>query len=171
MPPPACHCLRLLPCVALLTLTFCPSVRGEAPSFRNEVMAVLSKAGCNAGACHGNQNGKGGFKLSLRGENPDADFAALTRDMLGRRINPLRPSDSLILLKPTAAVPHEGGQRFRRDSAEYAILAQWLAAGMPADTPATPVLQRLEVTPAEQVVLDPTDRVQLQVREIGRAHV
>src|SRR5579884_932649 len=75
-------------------------------SFRNEVMAVLSRAGCNQGACHGNQNGKGGFKLSLRGEDPAWDFAALTRDGLGRRTDRLRPADSLILRKPTATIPH-----------------------------------------------------------------
>src|SRR5881275_1072297 len=70
-------------------------------SFRNDVMAVLSKAGCNAGACHGNANGKAGFKLSLRGESPDLDFFALTHDQLARRINVVEPEQSLLLLKPT----------------------------------------------------------------------
>src|SRR6516165_5105859 len=78
----------------------------QSISFRNDVMAVLSKAGCNQGVCHGNQNGKNGFKLSLRGENPSWDYSALTRDMLGRRVNKDRPADSLILLKPTATIPH-----------------------------------------------------------------
>ncbi|MFL5245024.1 MAG: hypothetical protein ACJ8FY_23225 [Gemmataceae bacterium] len=67
-------------------------------SFRNEVMAVLSKGGCNQGACHGNQNGKNGFKLSLRGEDPVWDEAAFTRDMLARRVNCLHPDESLLLL-------------------------------------------------------------------------
>src|SRR5882672_7253878 len=70
-------------------------------SFRNDVMAVLSKAGCNAGACHGNANGKAGFKLSLRGEDPELDFKALTRDLFGRRVDPEAPDQSLILLKST----------------------------------------------------------------------
>src|SRR5438034_2607513 len=113
-------------------------VQAESISFRNDVMAVLSKAGCNQGTCHGNQNGKNGFKLSLRGEDPDFDFAALTRDTLGRRVDRLRPAESLLLLKPTAAIPHEGGKRFGRDSQEYMILKQWIAAGLPADSPATP---------------------------------
>src|SRR5437773_9047636 len=78
-------------------------------SFRNDVMAVLSKAGCNAGACHGNKSGKGGFKLSLRGQDPDLDYLALTSDLSGRRINPIEPDKSLILLKPTTQVAHEGG--------------------------------------------------------------
>src|SRR4051812_44358997 len=81
-------------------------------SFRNDVMAVVSKAGCNAGACHGNKTGKGGFKLSLRGQDPDLDYAALTHDLFARRTNPLDPDRSLILLKPTAQLAHEGGQRF-----------------------------------------------------------
>src|SRR5713226_9554702 len=81
-------------------------------SFRNDVMAVLSKAGCNQGTCHGNQNGKNGFKLSLRGEDPAFDLAALTRDTFGRRTDALQPAESLLLLKPTGAIPHEGGKRF-----------------------------------------------------------
>src|SRR5437764_7229688 len=91
----------------------------ERVSFRNEVMAVLSRGGCNQGACHGNQNGKNGFKLSLRGEAPDFDFAILTRDHLGRRTDRLSPEASLLLLKATATVPHEGGQRFAVGSPEY----------------------------------------------------
>src|SRR5437868_2583645 len=66
------------------------SADATAPiSFRNDIMPVLSKAGCNAGACHGNQNGKAGFKLSLRGQDPAADYNSLTRDAFGRRTNPL----------------------------------------------------------------------------------
>src|SRR5947209_1892044 len=84
----------------------------EKVTLRNDVMAVLSKGGCNQGACHGNQNGKNGFKLSLRGEDPVWDEAALTRDMLARRVNRLHPEESLLLLKASAKVPHEGGQRF-----------------------------------------------------------
>jgi hypothetical protein len=127
-------------------------------------MAVLSKAGCNQGACHGNQNGKGGFKLSLRGQDPALDWTALTRDALGRRINPLRPAESLVLLKATGATNHEGGQRFSVDSPEYGILRRWIAAGGPPDSPAVPVLRRIEVTPAAQVLIEPADRVQLRVR-------
>src|SRR5438445_3839112 len=88
-------------------------------SFRNDVMAVLSKAGCSAGTCHGNKNGKGGFKLSLRGQDPDVDYLALTRDLFARRIDSMEPQQSLILLKPTAQVAHEGGLRFKKDSEEY----------------------------------------------------
>jgi hypothetical protein len=148
-----------------LSVLLLPSaVRAEPVSFRNDVMAVLSRAGCNQGACHGNQNGKNGFKLSLRGEDPDYDLAALTRDMLGRRTTPHRPEASLLLLKATAAVPHEGGKRFDRSALEYDILRRWIAAGLPTDQPGTPTLERLEVTPPSQVLTEPADRLRLSVR-------
>jgi Protein of unknown function (DUF1549)/Protein of unknown function (DUF1553) len=149
----------------ILAFVFCVQRALAGPvSFRNDVMAVLSKAGCNQGTCHGNQNGKNGFKLSLRGENPDFDFVSLSRDMLGRRVDRLRPAESLLLLKPTAAIPHEGGKRFALDSQEYAILKQWIAAGLPADSPATPRLVRIQALPAEQVLIQPADRAQLRVQ-------
>src|SRR5262245_66550827 len=84
----------------------------EVVSFERDVLPVITRAGCNAGACHGNLNGKGGLKLSLKAEDAAADFAALTRDMLARRTNPTRPDDSLMLKKATGQVPHEGGIRF-----------------------------------------------------------
>src|SRR5688572_32858751 len=99
----------------------------SAVSFRNDVMAVLSKAGCNAGTCHGNKNGKGGFKLSLRGQDPDVDYLSLTHDLMARRVNRLQPEESLILLKPTGRIAHEGGARFDRESLEYGILRDWIA--------------------------------------------
>jgi hypothetical protein len=141
-----------------------PPLPAAAVSFRNEVMAVLSRAGCNQGACHGNQNGKGGFKLSLRGEGPERDFVSLTRDGLGRRTDPIRPAESLVLRKATAVIPHEGGQRFGPDSPEYAIFYRWIAAGLPHDPPSAPVLRRVEVTPGESVLVEPADRVRLRVR-------
>jgi hypothetical protein len=139
-------------------------VRAEPVSFRSEVMAVLSKGGCNQGACHGNQNGKNGFKLSLRGEDPAWDLAALTRDTLGRRTNPFRPTDSLMLLKATATVPHEGGQRFKVDSPEYAILSRWIAEGLRPDHADAPVLKELRVSPLEQVLPESTDSVSIDVK-------
>jgi hypothetical protein len=133
-------------------------------SFRNEVMAVLSRAGCNMGACHGNLNGKGGFKLSLRGQDPDADLSTLTRDLLGRRIDRLRPADSLLLAKATTTLPHEGGQRFARDSREYRLLLRWIGAGAQPDPPGAAVPIALQVTPASAVLHDPVDRAALRVQ-------
>lgn len=135
-----------------------------AVSFRNDVMAVLSKAGCSAGTCHGNKNGKGGLKLSLRGQDPDIDYLTLTREMFARRVNPLEPEQSLMLLKPTAQVAHEGGSRFKEGSQEHEIIRRWIAQGMPNDLASAPKLQRIEVTPQEKVFVEPVDKVQLQVR-------
>src|SRR6185437_1087546 len=93
------------------------SIRADEPvSFRNDVMAILSKAGCNAGQCHGNARGKAGFKLSLRGESPDLDYFALTHDQFNRRMDLIEPAQSLMLLKPTMQLAHEGGLRFKTNS-------------------------------------------------------
>jgi len=139
------------------------AVAAEKVTFRNDVMAVLSKGGCNQGACHGNQNGKNGFKLSLRGEDPVWDEGALTRDMLGRRINPVHPKDSLLLLKATARIPHEGGKRFAVSSREFAILAQWISDGAKPDAADLPRLTKIEVTPGQLVLVAPESQATLHV--------
>ncbi len=108
-------------------------VAGEVPSFRNEVMAVLSRSGCSLGTCHGNQNGKGGLRLSLRGQDPDLDYLTLTRSLGARRVNVQQPEESLLLRKPLMQVPHEGGRRFGVESLEYRVLRDWIGAGMPRD--------------------------------------
>jgi uncharacterized protein DUF1553/uncharacterized protein DUF1549 len=163
----------LLSTVLLLTPSVAPaqlvisnrqSAMPAPVSFRNELMAVLSKAGCSAGTCHGNKNGKGGFKLSLRGQDPEIDYLTLTRDLFARRISPLEPEQSLILLKPTTQVAHEGGLRFKKDTLEYEILRRWIAEGMPNDLASAAKLQRLEVTPLQKVLIEPASEVQLQVR-------
>jgi hypothetical protein len=147
-----------------LALALGPSALAQSVSFRNEVMAVLSKAGCNQGACHGNQNGKNGFKLSLRGEDPCWDLQALTRDALGRRIDPDAPEESLILQKATGSIPHEGGRRFDRSSPEYLLLRRWIAAGAQDDPPNHPVLERIEVEPGVQLFIEPPHKLQLHVK-------
>ena len=134
----------------------------EAPSFRNDVMAVISKAGCNMGTCHGNANGKGGFRLSLRGEDPVGDYFVLTRGQFGRRIDAIDPAASLLLKKPTTQVAHQGGKRFDIDSLEYRILSQWIEAGAPRDDRQSPRLVSLDVTPTESVVIAPTTHVQVR---------
>ncbi|MFO0801724.1 MAG: DUF1549 and DUF1553 domain-containing protein [Gemmataceae bacterium] len=127
-------------------------------------MAVLSRAGCNSGACHGNLNGKGGFKLSLRGEDPAADFAVLTRDMHARRIDAQSPDASLLLLKGAGLVPHEGGVRFHKSSLEYRILRAWIAGGCRTDPPHAPRLVSISVDLANRIVFEPEDRFQVRVR-------
>lgn len=116
-------------------------------SFRNHVQSVLSKSGCNMGACHGAAAGKGGFKLSLRGYDPETDFRTLTRQARGRRIVPSDPGRSLILTKPSGAIPHKGGLRFDVDSLEYRVIAEWIAAGHPGPSDDDPRLTKLEILP------------------------
>ena len=133
------------------------------PSFRNDVMAVLSRAGCNQGACHGNLNGKGGFKLSLRGEDPVFDRWSLTRESLGRRVARNNPEESLLLRKASGGMAHEGGPRFGLDSPEYRIVRDWIAAGCPDDPARLPTITKLEVTPSRQILIEPADRVRIGV--------
>ena len=152
-------------CAALVA----PAGRAEdlpPVSFRNEVMAVLSKSGCNAGACHGNKSGKGGFKLSLRGQDPASDYDVLTRDMSGRRTNSMEPDKSLVLLKPTMQLAHDGGLRFKPGSREHRILRNWIDQGTPPDSASTPTLVNLEVTPAERVMSDPEQSVQITAHAV-----
>ncbi|MBI2479613.1 MAG: hypothetical protein HYV60_13565, partial [Planctomycetia bacterium] len=130
--------------------------------FAVDVMSVLSKAGCNAGTCHGNLNGKGGFKLSLRGQDPRFDHEALVLKARGRRVNPASPDTSLLLLKATAQVPHRGGRRFDVASPEYEVLRDWIAAGLAGPTSHAPRVVRLEVTPRDAILPHPVDELQLQ---------
>ena len=127
-------------------------------------MAVLSRAGCNQGICHGNRNGKGGFKLSLRGQDPRADFVALTQDAVGRRLDRVDPARSLILRKPTLAIPHEGGLRFDPGSEEYATIRSWIEGGALPDRPADPRLVALEVSPGEELLIEPSEETRITAR-------
>jgi hypothetical protein len=124
----------------------------EVIAFERDVMAVLSKAGCNAGTCHGNLNGKGGFFLSLRGQDPAADWQELVASADGRRINRIDPARSLILLKATAEVPHGGGRRFGRDDPEWAVLEQWIREAAEGPHAETAQVAELLVEPADVVV-------------------
>ena len=117
-------------------------------SFVRDVAPVLSRVGCNAGTCHGSAKGKKGFKLSLRGYDLDYDYAQLVDDLAGRRFNRSAPDQSLMLLKPTTGVPHEGGQVLHPDSPAYALLRDWIAQGVQTDYGTTSRVASLEVYPA-----------------------
>ena len=102
-------------------------------SFRHDVMPVLSRGGCNMGACHGYSLGKNGFKLSLRGSDPAPDFLSLTDEFFGRRINRHNPAASLLLTKPLGDVPHQGGIRFEHGSLLHEMLLGWVKEGAPGN--------------------------------------
>src|SRR5437763_16880922 len=92
--------------------------------FERHIMGLLGRMGCNSGSCHGSFQGKGGFRLSLFGYDPEMDYASLTRETLGRRLNPVDPDQSLLLLKATGQADHGGGRRFGTDSWQYQLIRQ-----------------------------------------------
>jgi hypothetical protein len=139
------------------------SPAADVPSFRNHVIPMMTKIGCNSAACHGALAGKGGFKLSLRGYDPEADHFVMTRQALGRRVDRIEPARSLVLLKPTMTLPHGGGLRIEVGSPDYQVLANWLAAGAPGPRTDDLRVKRLELVPKE-AKLSPKDTVQVKVR-------
>src|SRR5882672_11603947 len=147
----------------LLTLALACRLNAAEVSFRNDVQPVLAKAGCSSGACHGAAAGQGGFKLSLRGYDNDGDWRAITRGALGRRVVLSDPAHSLVLLKPTGAVPHKGGTRFEVGSLEYKIVSEWIAAGAPPPKPDDARITGLEASP-DHVTLKPGDNQQITIK-------
>ncbi len=101
------------------------------PSFELDIQPILTKAGCNAGACHGKQRGQNGFQLSLLAFDPDFDYEQILQGGRGRRIFPAAPERSLLLEKAIGAIPHGGGKRFDVESPFYRTLVRWVAAGAP----------------------------------------
>ena len=117
--------------------------------FAKDVMPILASVGCNAGTCHGSAKGKNGFKLSLRGYDSDNDYNALVTDLLGRRIDKVRPERSLMLLKPAGVVPHEGGKALSPGSRQYEAIVQWIREGVHEEPDlATARPNQLEVLPS-----------------------
>ena len=133
--------------------------------FRTDVIAALSRAGCSQGACHGSPQGKNGFRLSLRGYDPDLDLQVLTRETAGRRTNKLEPDTSLILLKGSGTVPHGGGTRFKAADVAYQTLRAWIAAGC-QDSVSARQLVSLETIPDRRLLH--TSSPQQQVLALAR---
>jgi hypothetical protein len=117
--------------------------------FVREVAPVMSRIGCNAGTCHGSAKGKNGFKLSLRGYDPEFDYQALINDISGRRFNRVKVEESLMLLKPTAEVPHEGGMVIKPGSRDYKLLHDWIAQGTHFEDPIKARANKIELIPSE----------------------
>lgn len=122
-------------------------------SFEQDVMPILTRAGCNTGACHGAARGKDGFGLSLFGYDPQGDYFRITREVGFRRINLAVPADSLLLRKSVGAVAHSGGKRFDTDSDYYAVILEWLENGAVADAERPALPESVAVYPS-QVVLE-----------------
>lgn len=127
--------------------------------FVRDIEPLMSKVGCNAGTCHGSAKGKNGFKLSLRGYDPEFDYQALISDLSGRRFNRVNVDESLMLSKPTAEIPHEGRQVLKPGSRDYQLVRQWIAEGTKNEDPAKGRANKIEVLP-DQVELDLPGRSQ-----------
>jgi hypothetical protein len=133
-------------------------------SFRHDVIAALNVGGCNSGACHGTPSGKNGFKLSLRGYDPAADYMQLTHDVLGRRTDSLGADANLIYLKALGRVPHEGSVRFAASSIPAKMMYTWIAEGLQDDPKTLPAVKKVEVFPGARLLNDGVRWQQLSVR-------
>ncbi|MCS6865211.1 MAG: DUF1553 domain-containing protein [Gemmataceae bacterium] len=136
----------------------------EPLRFRNDVLPVLTRVGCNSGKCHGAASGKDGFRLSLFGYDPEGDHFRITRELGGRRVNLAHPDDCLLLNKATGKVPHTGGQRIEPGSENFQLLVRWLEDGAPKDPPTTARPVGIAVYPKEAVFARPGQAQRMVVR-------
>lgn len=127
--------------------------------FENDLIPIFTKFGCNAGACHGSAAGRGEFKLSLFGGNPQADYEVIVRQLAGRRINLMHPDQSLVILKPTAQTSHGGGQVLDENGEAAQLLHRWIQQGARYVT--LRQLERVEISPQKQVLTNPANPIQL----------
>ena len=121
-------------------------------TFERDVEPILTRAGCNAGACHGKARGQNGFALSLLGFDPSHDYDAIVKDAGGRRVSRLVPAGSLLLEKATARLPHGGGLRLAPGTSSYEKVLRWVVAGMPRTPVDAPHVERIEVEPTERTL-------------------
>lgn len=123
----------------------------EVPDFQKHVVPLFGKLGCNAAKCHGSFQGQGGFRLSLFGFDFSSDYEALRAEATwaeGPRLSIDHPAESLILLKPTESVDHDGGELFGTESWQHHLLLRWIQDGARTTEPPR-TIARLEVEPAE----------------------
>jgi hypothetical protein len=121
-------------------------------NFENDIESLLSRFGCNSAGCHGKAEGQNGFKLSVFGFDPGADYAALTKESRGRRVFPAAPDQSLLLRKISGGMPHGGGVRIRKGSEDYETIRAWIAAGTPFGSATDPRVVSLRVEPSERIL-------------------
>ncbi|MCE9530961.1 MAG: DUF1549 and DUF1553 domain-containing protein, partial [Planctomycetes bacterium] len=135
----------------------------DPPSFKNDIIPILTRVGCNSGACHGALAGKGGLKLSLRGYDPESDHFVLTRQASARRVDRSIPEKSLLLQKAARILPHGGGRRLIEDDNDYTLILDWIKAGANPPSNADARLDRIEVLPTS-AVLKPKSEMSVLVR-------
>ena len=150
--------------LALLGHRAAPAAEEPGLSFRLDVMPIFMRSGCNTGSCHGAARGKDGFRLSLFGFDPEADYQRITREISGRRINLALTAESLLLTKATNAVPHGGGARIKPGDEYYTTLKRWLDAGAKNDPGPVPAVVAVVLDPPEGVLDGTGATQQLSVR-------
>src|SRR3954470_8604093 len=139
--------------------------KDERPiSFKQDVMPVFMRAGCNVGGCHGAARGKDGFRLSLFGFDPDGDHYRLTREFNGRRINLALPAESTLIEKATGKVPHTGGAKIKEGDEYHQALIRWLEADAPLDPPTVALPVSMEVFPPSAVLDGKGEKQRIVVR-------
>ena len=133
------------------------------PSFQQDVLPVLTRFGCNQGACHGKLAGQNGFRLSLRGYAADWDYDSITREFFGRRVDHAAPANSILLTKPSGLAPHGGGRLFEPNGSAHQVLMEWIQAGTPGIISTEPVVQSLAIQPGNEI-MRAGESLQLAVR-------
>ena len=121
-------------------------------NFKNQIVPIFTKLGCNSGGCHGKASGQNGFKLSLLGFYPGDDYEFLVKEGRGRRLSPASPGESLLLLKAVGRSPHGGGKRMDVDSHEYRLIYRWVEQGMPRGSATDPVVSSIKCYPITRVM-------------------
>ena len=144
----------------LLATSHVAADTADVVDFDTDLVPVFTKAGCNAGSCHGGAAGRGGFKLSLFGGDADIDYQAIVRQFEGRRINLVSPEDSLVVLKPTGQTEHGGRRRLRRSGQGARLLVEWIRSG--AQRLRLRQLTDLKVTPEHHIALGTGEKVMLR---------
>ena len=138
------------------TVTVVSANQPQPISFDYDVLPVLAQSGCSGGSCHGAPHGKAGFRLSLFGSDRELDRVSLTQELFGRRINPIEPSKSLLLQKPSMQISHQGGKRFSVSERPYTVLHDWIAEGC-RDQQDEPACVGIEVFPKTNRLLKSPD--------------
>tara|TARA_R110002049_G_scaffold27321_2_gene93990 strand:- start:53060 stop:55255 length:2196 start_codon:yes stop_codon:yes gene_type:complete len=160
--------VRSILCFALLAgivqTALADGIEDSSPAtidFDTQIIPLLTRYGCNAGSCHGAAIGRGGFKLSLLGSGAAEDHDAIVHALEGRRVNRFMPERSLLLLKPTEQIGHEGGLVFEEDSPAFDRMRTWIEQG--AQRARTRRLASLSVSPQDALVAHSGDSVPLRV--------
>ncbi len=121
-------------------------------SFDYHALPILAQTGCSGGSCHGSPQGKAGFRLSLFGSDRELDRMSLTREFFGRRTNLIEPDKSLLLMKPTGQIAHQGGKRLDVADPRYKLLHDWIAEGAKTEH-FGPNCVGIQVFPSENILL------------------